>query len=304
MKLVARRSVITALVIGVIVLMAVAGIVLSVLTARGGQGGVGGFGERIAVLDLNGTIGDDRTFLKELRAFRKDASIKGFVISINSPGGVVAPSQSIYSELKRIRDEDSVPIFAAIGSVGASGGYYVALASDTIFALPGSITGSIGVIMEFPDASGLMQKVGVQMQAVKSAEHKDVGSPFRPLGEADRALLQSLVQDVYGQFVTVVATERKLTIDSVTVLADGRILTGRQALQSGLIDALGNEPDAIRALGSRLGLGDEPKIVRPAKEKDGLLGTLLGRTTAGAVARAVQPLGQMAGPRLMYATPW
>jgi signal peptide peptidase SppA len=118
---------------------------------------------------------------------------------------VVAPSQSIYQELRRIRDEDGVPVVAAIGGVGASGGYYIALAADSIFALPGSITGSIGVIMEIPDASELMDKVGVRMQTVMSAEHKDVGSPFRPLGEGDRAILDSLVLDVYGQFVDVVA---------------------------------------------------------------------------------------------------
>ncbi len=303
--LVARRSVITALVIGVIALMAISGIVLSILYAvRGGSPIRGGFGERIAILDLHGAIGDDRDFLRDLKGFRKDETVKGYVISINSPGGVVAPSQSIYSELKRVSDEDSVPIYAAIGSVGASGGYYVAIAADTIFALPGSITGSIGVIMEFPDASGLMQKVGVQMQTVKSAEHKDVGSPFRPLGEGDRAILQSLVLDVYNQFVTAVASERKLSVDSITKLADGRILTGRQARQSGLIDALGNEPDAVRALAKRLKLGDDPKIVRPVRQKDGLLGTLLGRTTASAVKRAVEPLGNMSGPRLMYTTPW
>jgi protease IV len=303
--LVARRSVLTALVIGVIVLMAISGIVLSVLyTVRGGDAIGRGFGDRIAILELNGTIGDDREFLRDLKAFRKDESIKGYVVSINSPGGVVAPSQSIYSELKRVHDEDSVPVYAAIGSVGASGGYYVAVAADTIFALPGSITGSIGVIMEFPDASGLMQKVGVQMQTVKSAEHKDIGSPFRPLAEGDRAILQALVLDVYNQFVTTVATERKLSVASVTALADGRILTGRQAKQSGLVDVLGNEPDAIRALGKRLDLGDDPKIVRPVREKDGLLSTLLGRTTASAVARAVQPIGDFAGPRLMYTTPW
>ncbi len=284
--------------------MAISGIALSVYYAVRGDDPVGRFGERIAVLDVNGTIGDDREFLKDLRAFRKDPSVKGYVISINSPGGVVAPSQSIYSELNRVRTEDSIPVYAAIGALGASGGYYVAIAADSIFALPGSITGSIGVIMELPDASGLMQKIGVNMQTVKSAEHKDIGSPFRTLGEGDRAILQALITDVYNQFVAAVATERKLSVDSVRILADGRIVTGQQALRSGLIDRLGNEPDAIRALARVLDLGDDPKIVRPAKGRQGLLGTLLGGSTAGAVARAVEPLGQMAGPRLMYATPW
>jgi protease-4 len=284
--------------------MAIAGVALAVAYAVRGGDAVAGFGERIAVLELNGTISDDAAFLEDLQGFRKDATVRGYVVSINSPGGVVAPSQSIYRELRRVRDEDSVPVFAAIGGVGASGGYYVALAADSIFALPGSITGSIGVIMEFPDASGLMQKVGVQMQTVKSAEHKDVGSPFRPLEAGDRAILESLVQDVYGQFVDAVATERGLSRDSVLTLADGRILTGRQAVRSGLIDRLGNELDAIRAIGRVTKLGEDPRIVRPAKEGPGLLSVLLGQTAATAVAHAVEPLGTMAGPRLMYMTPW
>lgn len=288
--------------------MAVSGIVLAVMVSVKGtdsEGGIRGLGkDRIAILELNGMIGDDQEFLKDLHDFRKDGSIKGYIVSINSPGGVVAPSQSIYSELKRVRLEDSVPVYAVIGSVGASGGYYVALAADSIYAMPGSITGSIGVIMEFPDASGLMQKVGVNMQSVQSAEHKDIGSPFRPLNEADRALLQSLVQDVYSQFVNVVAKERKLAVDSVLVVADGRVLTGQQAKRAGLIDALGNVPDALAAIGKRTKLGKDPRTVRPYREKQGLMGSLLGRTAAGAITRAVLPLGDMTGPRLMYSTPW
>ena len=278
--------------------MAITGIILAVR----GDAGVA-LGGRIALLEVNGTISDDREFIEHLDRFRDDASVKGYVISINSPGGVVAPSQSIYSELKRIRDEDSIPVIAAIGSVGASGGYYVALAADSIFAMPGSITGSIGVIMEFPDASGLMQKIGVNMQTVKSAEHKDVGSPFRPLGEGDRALLQEMVLDVYSQFVTVVATERSLAVDSVTKLADGRILTGQQALRSGLIDRLGNVPAALDAMGRMTGLGEDPDVVEPAKPRGTLLSRLLGETTAKAVGRAVE-MTQISGPRLMYMTPW
>src|SRR4051812_29670584 len=171
--------------------MAIAGIVMTVMYSSQDSGGghIKGVGGRIAILELNGTIDDDQQFIKDLRDFRKDGSVKGYIVSINSPGGVVAPSQSIYHELKRVRQEDKVPVYAVIGGVGASGGYYVALGADSIFAEPGSMTGSIGVIMEFPDASGLMQKVGVQMQVVKSAEHKDIGSPFRPMTESDRALL-------------------------------------------------------------------------------------------------------------------
>jgi protease-4 len=283
--------------------MAISGIVLAVMASRNG-GELGGGGGRIAILEVNGTIGDDQQFIEDLRDFRKDGSVKGYIVSINSPGGVVAPSQSIYSELQRVRREDKVPVYAVIGSVGASGGYYVALGADSIYAMPGSITGSIGVIMEIPDASGLMQKVGVQMQTVKSAEHKDIGSPFRTMNEGDRALLESLVQDTYSQFVNAVATARKLPVDSVLKIADGRILTGQQAKAAGLIDGLGNMPDVLASIGRRTKLGKDPKTIRPTREKEGLLGTLLGRTTASAVARVVKPLGEMSGPRLMYTTPW
>jgi protease-4 len=288
----------------VIVLMAVSGIILAVTVSSRGSDGLGFGTGRVAVLELDGTIGDDRQFIEDLNRFRDDATVKGYVIAINSPGGVVAPSQSIYRELTRLNAEDSVPVIAAIGGVGASGGYYVALAADSIFAMPGSITGSIGVIMEFPDASGLMQKVGVQMQTVKSAEHKDVGSPFRALNEGDRALLQELVLDVYSQFVNAVATERELSVDSVTRIADGRILTGQQAMRSGLIDRLGNVPDAIEAVGRMADLGPDPRIVRPSRKKEGLLGVLLGRQGMGALNRVVQPLADLRGPRLMYTTPW
>lgn len=292
----------TTLAVAVISLMTVAGIVLAVIFAmRGGQGlSLGG---RIAVLDIDGIIGDDQEFLEDLRRFRDDPSVKGYLININSPGGVVAPSQSIYQELRRIREED-VPVVAAIGGVGASGGYYIALAADSIFALPGSITGSIGVIMEIPDASELMAKVGVRMQTVMSAEHKDVGSPFRPLGEGDRAILDSLVLDVYRQFVDVVAAERSLDRARVEQVADGRILSGRQALEQQLIDALGNRQDALAAAGRMAGLGDDPRVVRPPEDRVTVWDLILGRGPAGVLARLTAPLDPDPAPSVKYVVPW
>jgi protease IV len=283
--------------------MVVAGIILAVASAlRGGQGF--GLGGRIAVLDVEGIIADDQPFLEDLRRFRDDPSVKGYVVNINSPGGVVAPSQSIYQELRRIRDEDGLPVVASIGGVGASGGYYIALAADSIFALPGSITGSIGVIMEIPDASGLMEKVGVRMQTVMSAEHKDIGSPFRPLGEGDRAILDSLVLDVYAQFVDVVATERQLERVLVERVADGRILSGRQALASRLIDGLGNRRDALAAVGRMAGLGDEPRTVRPPEDRVTIWDVILGRGPAGVLARLAAPLDPNPAPSVKYVVPW
>jgi protease IV len=281
--------------------MTLTGIVLGVLFAtRGGEGiGTGG---RIAVIDIDGIIGEDEDLLRDLRRFRDNRSVRGYVVNINSPGGVVAPSQSIFQELRRIR-EAGVPVVAAIGGVGASGGYYVALAADSIFALPGSITGSIGVIIEIPDASELMDKVGVRMQSVMSAEHKDVGSPFRPLGEGDREILHALVLDVYDQFVDVVAEERGLPRDAVLRVADGRILSGRQALAERLIDRLGNREDALATAGRMAGLGDRPRTIRPPEPRVTVLDLLFGRSAISAVARFVAPLEPVM-PSVKYVMPW
>jgi protease-4 len=283
--------------------MTLAGLLLAVMMAGGGSDI--GFGGRIAVLDVVGVIEDDEQFLEDLRDFRDDGTVRGYVININSPGGAVAPSQSIYQELRRVRDEDSIPVVATIGSVGASGGYYIALAADSILALPGSITGSIGVIMELPDVSQLMEKVGVRMQTIKSAEHKDVGSPFRPLGEGDRAILDSMVLDVYAQFVDEVAQARDLPREQVLQVADGRILSGRQALRYRLIDRLGNREDALQAAGRMAGLGDDPKVVRVPDPRPTLFDVILGRGAAAALARLTAPLHPAASaPRVRFMTPW
>ena len=284
-------------------MMTLSGLVLAAVYMLGGDAGLS-LGGRVAIVEIDGVIDDDRKVLDEMRQFRRDASVKGYLVHINSPGGSVGPSQSIYRELRRARVEDSVPVVATIAAVGASGGYYIALAADSIFALPGSITGSIGVIMEIPDASELMDKVGVRWQTVKSAEHKDVGSPFRPMTEGDRAILDSLVLDVYGQFVEVVAADRKLPRSSVERVADGRILSGRQALSLRLIDRLGNREDALRTVGRMAGLGEEPRTVRPPEERLRLIDILLGRSAASALTRLVAPLERSAAvPRLMFVVP-
>ena len=280
--------------------MVITGIVLAVITtARGARGGFS-LGDRIAVLPIEGIIGDDREVLEQIRRFREDRSIKGYVVAINSPGGSVGPSQSIYSELRRLREEDDRPVIASIGGVGASGGYYIALGADSIFALPGSLTGSIGVIMELPEIRELMDKVGVDMRVIKSAEHKDVGSMFREMSPGDSAVLNSLVQDVYDQFVDAVVAERKLARARLLPVADGRVLTGRQAHASGLVDRMGNVQDAIATAGRMAGLGSDPKVAFPEEDRPTILDVLLGRTTVGALERFMRPLEQVSTPRLRY----
>jgi protease IV len=227
---VARPPFAVVLTVSVIVLMTLAGLVLAL---RSNAGGRGGWGSGVGLLEIEGIIVDDARALQQLRTLREDPSVRGILVAVNSPGGVVAPAQSIYEELRRAR-EDGLPVVASIGGVGASGGYYIALAADTIFALPGSLTGSIGVVMELPEASELMDRVGVHVEVVKSAEHKDLGSPFRPVTPADREVLEALVMDVFEQFVNVVMEERGLSEAAVREVADGRILSGRQALGRGL----------------------------------------------------------------------
>jgi protease-4 len=284
--------------------MVLAGLVLAIMVATRDGGAGLGLGGRIALLNVDGVISDDTELLEQIRTFRDDPTVKGYVVQINSPGGVVGPSQSIYEELRRLRDEEGQPIVASIGGVGASGGYYIALAADTIFALPGSITGSIGVIMEMPDASELLGKVGVRMNVIESAEHKDVGSPFRPITPGDRQILGELVTDVYNQFVDVVVKERKLDNAVVRQVADGRILSGRQAMQRGLVDRMGNVNDAMAAAGRMAGLGDNPRVARPPEKDVTLFDVLLGRGAVGVLGQLVKPLENANMPRVKYVVPW
>ncbi len=296
-----RRSLITATAIAVLSLMTLAGLIMAVGVSPGG-GGLG-LGGRIALVEVEGVIAGDEDFLRDVRRLRRDGSVEGWVFAINSPGGVVAPAQSMYRTLRRIRDEDGAPVVAAIGAIGASGGYYVALGADSILALPGSITGSIGVIMEYPNVSGLMEKVGVRMEIVKAGEQKDLGSPFRDLDPADREILESLVEDVHAQFIETVARARGLRMDEVRPLADGRVLTGRQAQAVGLVDGLGNLEEAIGLAGRMAGLGSDPRIVRPPqREVPWMLDMLLGRTTARTLHELIRGMdpGSGAGPVLKY----
>ena len=222
-------------------------------------------GGRIAVLPISGIIESEREFVSRLERYAEDGSVRGFLLEIRSPGGGAAASQAMFSALRDFRERDDRPVVAWIGAVGASGGYYAALPADSILALPSSITGSIGVIMKLPNAGELLRRWGVEVEVIKSGESKELGSLARSLTETERQVLQTLIDDTYGQFVDAVAESRPLSRDSVLVLADGRVYSGSRAVGVGLIDATGTREDALAVAGRMAGLGDTPRTVRPVK---------------------------------------
>jgi protease IV len=216
-------------------------------------------GERVAILRIEGPIIDSKDSIDELKDYVKDSSIKAIVLRIDSPGGAVAPSQEIYEEVRKAAVKKKIVV--SMGSVAASGGYYIASSATRIIANPGTLTGSIGVIMEIPNFAGLMNKVGVKTEVIKSGKHKDIASVFRGIGKEEREILQSALDNVHEQFMTAVSEGRKILLDDVRKIADGRIFTGEQALKVGLVDELGNLEDAVKAAAKLSGIKGEPEVV-------------------------------------------
>jgi protease IV len=221
--------------------------------------------DRIALIRIEGVILDAQETLGELKKFSDNPSVKAIVLRIDSPGGGVVPSQEIYDAVRRVRTKSNKAVIASMGSVAASGGYYIAAATDRIVANPGTLTGSIGVIMEMANVEGLLQKIGVEGIVVKSGKYKDVGSPLRKMSDEERGLLQTVMDDVHKQFIEAVAEGRSLEVTEVQALADGRIFTGRQAKAAKLVDELGNLDDAIQLAADVVGIEGEPKVIEPRR---------------------------------------
>ena len=216
---------------------------------------------KLALVEIKGVISDSTEIVRQLVKFRRDDDIRGIVLRINSPGGAVGPSQEIYDEVLRIRESGKM-IFASLGSTAASGGYYIASPAHRVFANPGTLTGSIGVIMAFSNIEELMGKIGLRPEVVKSGEFKDSGSPLRPMTSKERKLLQGVVDDVHQQFVEAVARGRNLPIEEVKKVADGRIFTGRQAHRLKLVDQLGGLQETIDNLAEKVSIPGIPKIIK------------------------------------------
>jgi len=220
--------------------------------------------DRIALVKLEGLLVSSEHVVQELNDYAEDSSIKAIVIRIDSPGGGVVASQEIYNAIKNARHEGK-KVVASMGTVAASGGYYVAAAADRIVANPGTLTGSIGVKMEFANIEKLLEKIGVKGMVVKAGEYKDVGSPFRDMSEPEKKILQDVIDDVHSQFIKAVAEGRNLQEAEVRTLADGRIFTGRQALDLKLVDQLGDLTDSIKVAGELVGIKGKPRLIEKRK---------------------------------------
>jgi len=249
------------------------------------------FGERpsiirtdaIGVIKVVGIIQDSEKTLKAIDKFKEDKHIKAVIVRIDSPGGVVGPAQEIYQALKELKKKKKV--VASLGSVAASGGYYIACAADQIVANPGTVTGSIGVLMEFVNLQKLYQWAKMDTGTLTSGRYKDTGSPFRPMREDEKRLLKGVIDSIYQQFKTVVKTDRKVLAQDLDMVTDGRIFSGEQAKQLGLVDQLGNFQVAVEIAKKLANLKGKPKLVYPPKEKRFWLQYLLGESTLAALER-------------------
>ncbi len=221
------------------------------------------FGDKIGVIPIEGAIMESQSIVSQLANFRKNKGIKAIILRIDSPGGGVGPSQEIYREVRRTIKTKKVIV--SMGSLAASGGYYVAAAADKIVASPGTITGSIGVIMEFIQLKELLKKIGISLEVMKSGEFKDIGSPHREMSERDKELILELITDIQDQFVEAVAEGRNLAVEEVREIADGRVFSGAKAKELGLVDVLGNFQDAVDLAKKEAGIKGEATLVYPKR---------------------------------------
>ncbi len=249
--------------------------------------------EGVAIVRIEGPIMDSSQAVAELEAFGDNPMVKAIVVRIDSPGGGVAPSQEIYNAVKRVRKEQNKTVVASMGTVAASGGYYIAVATDRILANPGTLTGSIGVIMQMANFQELLEKVGVKSVVIKTGKFKDLGSPFRPMVEEERQLLEAVMDDTLSQFIEAVAEGRSMDAAEVEQLADGRIFTGRQAKTVLLIDEIGDLHDAIKLAGELGGIEGTPRVLettKPFSVQEFLESTFLGGIRSLSPSRFSAPL--------------
>ncbi len=245
------------------------------------------FGDKIAIVEIKGVIAQSSGIIEELQQHLEDEGVKAIILRIDSPGGGVGPSQEIHREILKIKLKKK--IITSMGSVAASGGYYIACASDLIVANPGTITGSIGVLMQFSNFEELLKKIGIKGVVLKSGEHKDIGSPLREMKPEEKKIMQEVLDNVHQQFIQAVAEGRKLDYSKVVQIADGRILTGEQAKNLGLVDKMGNLQDTIDIAAEMVGIQGKPNVLYPKKRIS--IWELLMRDMASAVIDVLNEKG-------------
>ncbi|HXM68409.1 MAG TPA: signal peptide peptidase SppA [Candidatus Acidoferrum sp.] len=256
--------------------LAVFSLVYLTMRAGSNQAAFGGFGDRLGVVDLDGVILSPQPVVEQLKKFADDSSIKAIILHVNSPGGGVAASEEIYREVKRVREEKKKQVVVSIETVGASGAYYIASASNKIYADKGSIVGSIGVIAEWFNYGDLLKWAKLKSIVLKTGEFKDTGNPTRDLTPAEQAYMQSLIDNMFGQFVHAVADGRGMKFEDVKSIANGKVWTGEQALSMRLIDNVGDFEAAVKDTAKSVGISGEPTLVHPEKDRRTLLDLMLG----------------------------
>ncbi len=253
------------------------------------------YGARVGLVRVEGGIYDSRQVIGDLESLVEDPGIQAIVLRVDSPGGGAAASQEIFEYIRGIQEE-GLPLVVSMGSVAASGGYYIACTADTIFANPGTLTGSIGVVMSFTNLEELFGKIGLDFEVIKSGRFKDTGSWSREMTDAERALLQGTIDDIHAQFVEAIAEGRGMEYDAVAALADGRIFSGRQALEAGLVDRLGTLEDAVEVAGRMAGIEGEPRVQEPVRRERLTLFDLL----TGTASNLLRPEGSNLGAHYIY----
>jgi protease-4 len=258
---------------GAFVLLAIA-LAAIVLTFSGEEGGDFAFSNRIQVVDIDGELVQSKPILDQLKRYEDSNSVKAILLDIDSPGGGVAVSQEIYTEIKRLREKKDKIIVAYLSSTGASGAFYISCAANKIVANPGTIVGSIGVIAEWVNYADLLQWAKLKDIVFKTGEFKDTGSPSRPITENERRYFQGLIDDMYVQFVEAVSSGRKVDLQEVRSIADGRVFTGRDAKERKLIDETGNFQDAVDLTAKLAGISGKPRLIRLTRQRVTLLDVL------------------------------
>lgn len=300
---------VTRWIVGAVIALALFAAVIGVVAvALSADGMFGPTGDRIALVRIEGVIFDSQAVIRDLDRYADDERVKAIVVRVDSPGGGVAASQEIYQELERLRSEKGKKIVVSMGSVAASGGYYVACAADRIVANPGTITGSIGVIAEWYNYGSLLNWAGLKPEVIKSGTFKDIGSPVRPMTDDERAMLQSMIDQLYNQFVGVVVTARSgrqgLDEAKIRQLADGRVFSGQEAVQNGFVDELGNERTAVLAAAKMVNIAGEPVVVEPPKERPFTILDLLTKTDVSELQAKGVPGGSPSGASMQFGYVW